>query len=168
MQLTDKEVGRFISANYGIIHKLLNTYISDEWHADVQQDILLEFVRALPRYRGDCKLQTYLHVIGLKKCMTWRREQRLKRIRMTAYNSLNHDTVATIHNVKPKPKIGDLVDEFLDSLEDGLEKWLFRDRYLYDISFDQLSVWYDIPANTAAVKVLRLRNKFAKQYKQKF
>ena len=80
---TEVLFSRHFSDVYRMVGRLLGPGASDADIEDVVQQVFLQAHRALPRFRGESKVSTWLYGIATRVVMTqlrsWRRQRRLER-----------------------------------------------------------------------------------------
>lgn len=68
-----------VEAYKQVIYKVCYVYASDKENLnDLYQEVVINLWKAYPRFRGDCKLSTWVYRIGLNTCISFLRQSKRK------------------------------------------------------------------------------------------
>lgn len=147
-----KTFTRLISENYNVIFGPVNEYVPIAWQQDVQQDILMAAWQAYPSFRGESKFSTWLYKIALHKCVEFRRRERARIARETAWSELDHEQQESRW------------DELRERMAriGSKERILLFQYYLYGVPASQLAARMGVTENHFRVLVHRLKQNICK------
>lgn len=159
---------RHQSRVYGLCARMLG---SSQEAEEVAQDVFLALYRALPRFRGDSKLTTWMYRVTLNHCKNhelYRRRRghgRHEPLEGTRDDGppreLPHggpSTDARVHRLEAS----DLLQDALDQLdEDHRQIVLLRD--VEDLSYEEISELLDVPRGTVKSRLHRARAELARR-----
>jgi len=75
---------RLVDEHRGILLKVARSFaVSDEDRDDLLQDVLIKLWTALPSFREESKVSTWIYRIALNRALTWRRDETRRRARLT-------------------------------------------------------------------------------------
>ncbi len=145
----------------------LNTQEAEE----VSQDVFLSLYRALPRFRGESKLTTWMYRVTLNHCKNhdlYRRRRghgRHEPLEGTREDAppreLPHGGPSTDAGVH-QSEAGALLQQALDQLdEDHRQIVLLRD--VEDLTYDEIGAMLDIPRGTVKSRLHRARAELARR-----
>ena len=70
----EKEFLEMISAQKRVVYKVCYIYAKDDDDLnDLFQEVVLNLWKSFPRYRGDCKMTTWVYRIAMNTCITFLR-----------------------------------------------------------------------------------------------
>lgn len=76
-QQLEKEFISLVEAHKRIIYKVCSVYAADrESLNDLYQEIVINLWKAFPRFRGECKVSTWVYRIGLNTCISFFRQSK--------------------------------------------------------------------------------------------
>ena len=148
----EKEFVELIESNKGIIYKVCLLYSDDsESHNDLFQEVVVNLWRAYPRFRGECKVQTWIYRIALNTCVSFLRKSKSK-----------PSTLPISPNIEAFAEESDfaMVKELykkIDSLN-KIDKALVL-LYLEDKSHDEISQIVGISKSNVAVRLFRIKER---------
>jgi RNA polymerase sigma-70 factor (ECF subfamily) len=144
---------------------------------DLAQDVFLRLYRALPEFRGDSTLTTYLYRIVINVAQDeWKRRRREREFVATSPGSLNEDESTewlenlpgdTLHGHARTPEqllsdaeLQSAVDEALLSLP-PVERAVLVLYHQEDCSYDAIAAALDMPINTVRTHLHRGRKRMS-------
>jgi RNA polymerase sigma-70 factor (ECF subfamily) len=153
---------------YGLCLRMLG---SSQEAEEVSQDVFLSLYRALPRFRGDSKLTTWMYRVTLNHCKNHELYRRRRgHGRHEPLDGTREDgpprelphhgpaTDASVHRLEA----GDLLQDALNQLDDDHRKIvLLRD--VEDLSYEEISDLLDIPRGTVKSRLHRARAELARR-----
>lgn len=76
-QQLEKEFISLVETHKRIIYKVCSVYAADrEGLNDLYQEIVINLWNAFPRFRGECKVSTWVYRIGLNTCISFFRQSK--------------------------------------------------------------------------------------------
>ncbi len=139
-----------------LINRICFYYASskDEYE-DLRQDTLINIWRGIPKYKGDCKISTWIYRICLNTCVTsWRKSK--KRFN---FDSLDSITEFADDSETDNEKIEQL--HYLISMLSPDEKALIM-LQLDESTYDEIADITGYNRNTVATKLKRIKEKLSK------
>lgn len=78
-QQLEKEFVSLVEEHKKIIYKVCYIYATDELNLnDLYQEIVINIWNSFPRFRGECKVSTWVYRIGLNTCISFFRKSKSK------------------------------------------------------------------------------------------
>lgn len=78
-QQQEKEFIALVEAYKQVIYKVCYIYAVDTENLnDLYQEVVINLWKAFPRFRGECKVSTWIYRIGLNTCISFFRKSRSK------------------------------------------------------------------------------------------
>ena len=128
---------------------------------DVTQDIFLAAFLGLRKFRGDCKLKTWLFTITINKCRSYRHKQKLRQLQ-----AIPIPTECVGMRMPPDAKSGSLMgEEDFNRVRRAVAALpaTYREAvvltYLQGLEADQISRIVGISKNALHVRLSRARNR---------
>lgn len=159
------EVGKesfvsIIKDNQRIIYKICYTYCNDsELRKDIEQEILEQLWKSLPRYDGRAKLSTWIYQIALNTAfLFYRNESKHKANRATV-----DDSVLTLADNSKNPEMEEkvaMLHAFIHKL-DELDKALML-LYLDKNKYRDIAEILGISETNVATKISRIKDRLRK------
>jgi RNA polymerase sigma-70 factor, ECF subfamily len=148
----EKEFVEFIESSKSIIYKVCLLYSDDsESHNDLFQEVVVNLWRAYPRFRGECKIQTWIYRIALNTCVSFLRKNKSKP--STLPISSNIDVFAEESDFAMVKELYKMIDS-LNKIDRALVLL-----YLEDKSHDEISQIVGITKSNVAVRLFRIKEK---------
>ena len=145
----------------GVIHKaksVCQTQCSAQ--RDLLSDVLLESLKAYPKFRKECKVSTWIYRIALNTCISfYRKEKNIPEI-----VSLTKDTDWTIEAHDP-------INEMLKQLYQMINQLGQLDKsiillYLEDKSYEEIAEITGLTVTNVATKLSRIKDKLKRMKKE--
>ena len=135
---------------------------------EVSQDTFIKVYKALPKFKGDSKLSTWVYKVAYNTCL-----DRIKKNK----NRFNEITINFFTEYKLKT-VGNALDaleekEQQQTIHDCLQQLASKDSFLLslfyfeELSLEEISKIVDMEANTVKVNIHRARKRLAILLKQK-
>ena len=135
---------------------------------EVSQDTFIKVYKALPKFKGDSKLSTWVYKVAYNTCL-----DRIKKNK----NRYNEITIDSFTEYKLKT-VGNALDaleekEQQQTIQDCLQQLASKDSFLLslfyfeELSLEEISKIVDMEANTVKVNIHRARKRLAILLKQK-
>lgn len=122
---------------------------STEEMKDFHQDVMLNIWQALPKFRGDSSLKTWIYRIALNTCVSTVRSERKKK-------SVNNLPDVLDENEERKKMIMELHD--MISYLGPVDKSIIL-LWLEEFSYEEISLIIGLPRNTIATRIRRAKEK---------
>lgn len=75
----EKEFVELVELYKQVIYKVCYVYAENEDHLhDLYQEVVVNLWKAYPRFRGECKVSTWVYRIGLNTCISFFRQSKRK------------------------------------------------------------------------------------------
>lgn len=150
-------------ANHGPgLYRLCKAYLGlSEEVNDLYQEVLINVWKALPGFRGEAQLSTWLYRISVNTAITYRRKQAGYEARM-ASNELEHladDESDRMEKLQTESNINQLM-ACIDRLES--DQRIVMGLYLEDLSYKEIAEVIGKDTNYVGVKLMRIKEKLAK------
>lgn len=134
---------------------------------EVSQDTFIKVFKALPKFKGDSKLSTWVYKVAYNTCL-----DRIKKNKKH-YNDVAIDSF-TEHQIKTLDNALDAMEakEQQQSIQHCLQKLASKDSFLLtlfyfeELSLEEISHIVDMEANTVKVNIHRARKRLATLLKQ--
>lgn len=148
----EQEFIGFIEENKNIIYKICFLY-SDETqsHEDLFQEVVINLWNAWPRFRGECKVQTWVYRIALNTCVSFLRKKssRPSHVPLAA----NIEVVAEESGIAMVRELYRMINT-LDKIEKAIVLLYIEER-----SHDEIAQIIGITRSNVAVKLFRIKEK---------
>ncbi|HCT94173.1 MAG TPA: RNA polymerase subunit sigma-70 [Rikenellaceae bacterium] len=142
----------FINENRNIIYKICFLYSNKlQSHDDLYQEVIINLWNAWPKFRGECKVQTWVYRISLNTCVSFLRRSKAR-----------PDSMPLTKNIEVIADEGDMVKvhelyRLIGNLG-KLEKAIVL-LYIEERSHDEISNIIGISRSNVAVKLFRIKEK---------
>ena len=142
----------FINENRNIIYKICFLYSNKlQSHDDLYQEVIINLWNAWPKFRGECKVQTWVYRISLNTCVSFLRRSKSR-----------PDSMPLTKNIEVIADEGDMVKvhelyRLIGNLG-KLEKAIVL-LYIEERSHDEISNIIGISRSNVAVKLFRIKEK---------
>jgi RNA polymerase sigma factor (sigma-70 family) len=158
---------------YGIISQSVWQLDRDEWD-DIAQNIRIEFLRAIPKFRGEneagkpCTLRSYLHKVAVRRCIKESKKKPRERNMKQAFiekrrglgDDLNLPMVEVLKNEHESAFM-----EVWAGLNEDLQFILYM-KYINGASYQEIESLKGIRSNTLRKKVKRTLEQLKKKLKR--
>lgn len=147
-----KEFVELVESNKGIIYKVCLLYSDDsESHNDLFQEVVVNLWRAYPRFRGECKIQTWIYRIALNTCVSFLRKSKSKPSMLPI--SPNIEVFVEESDFARVKELYRMIDS-LNKIDKALVLL-----YLEDKSHDEISQIVGISRSNVAVRLFRIKER---------
>jgi RNA polymerase sigma-70 factor (ECF subfamily) len=147
-----KEFVELVESNKGIIYKVCLLYSDDsESHNDLFQEVVINLWRAYPRFRGECKIQTWIYRIALNTCVSFLRKSKSKPSMLPI--SPNIEVFVEESDFARVKELYRMIDS-LNKIDKALVLL-----YLEDKSHDEISQIVGISRSNVAVRLFRIKER---------
>ena len=147
---------------YALCRGMLGTVDDAE---EAVQETFLRALRALPRFRGDASVRTWLFRIATNNTIDFIRKKKLNTLSIE--NTFTDDDGQSVSidvedvNLDPqeetiKAQKAELIQVFVDKLPAKYQK-LVRLRYFHELSYEEIAVELDAPLGTVKAQLHRAR-----------
>lgn len=158
----EERFARLHEANRGRIGRIASSYAAEADRHDLEQEILLQLWRGLPRFDGRAAQDTWVYRVALNTALTYRRRDQVRR-RHRVRASDEHATAE--HMTAPA---GDTARE-LRMLQTFLASLAPVDRgllllYLEDLSYQQIAEVLGLSESLVGVKLHRIKKRFTERF----
>ncbi|HTE34020.1 MAG TPA: sigma-70 family RNA polymerase sigma factor [Chryseolinea sp.] len=162
MQLLKTTFAEIITEHQGIINAVCAVYYSDpEDQKDARQDILIQIWKALPSFRNESKVSTWMYSVALNTV--------LARIRKDGRNVMREPRMAIHENhLTVSPFADDLQQQLKMIINElgGTEKALII-LYLEGYSHKEISGMLNITETNVSTKMNRIKDKLRQMFKSR-
>ncbi len=135
---------------------------------EVSQDSFIKVYKALPKFKGDSKLSTWIYKVAYNTCLD-RIKKNKNRYNEVAIDSFTENQIKSLDNA-----LNALEErEQLQTLQDCLQKLASKDSFLLtlfyfeELSLEEISKIVNMEANTVKVNIHRARKRLASILKQR-
>ena len=155
--MNEKEFIKFIQNNKGIINKVSNIYSrTNEDFEDLQQEIILQVWKSIPKFNSQSKVSTWLYKIALNTALNIKRKKRIVPIDIEL-NDRNLKYTASKDRFEEEIK---WLYKAIQQLND-IEKAIIL-LYLEEKSYNEISDITGFPKEQIGVKLSRAKTKLQK------
>lgn len=149
---TKEEFLILLEQNRNIIYKICYVYSTDlQPQEDLFQEVVINLWNSWPKFRRDCKVQTWVYRIALNTCISFLRKSKSRP------NSLpltqNMEVFAEDYDLARTKVLYNLINK-LDKIEKALVLL-----YIEEKSHEEISQIIGIPRANVAVKLFRIKEK---------
>ncbi len=135
---------------------------------EVSQDTFIKVYKALPKFKGDSKLSTWVYKVAYNTCLD-RIKKNNRRQSEVAIDSYTENQIKTLDNA-----LSDLEEkEQQQTIQDCLQQLASKDSFLLtlfyyeELSLEEISQIVNMEANTVKVNIHRARKRLASILKQR-
>jgi RNA polymerase sigma-70 factor (ECF subfamily) len=135
---------------------------------EVSQDTFIKIYKALPKFKGESKLSTWIYKVAYNTCLDQIKKNN-RRYDEVAIDSFSENQIKTLDNAldaleeKEQQKI---IQECLQQLA-GKDSFLLTLFYFEELSLEEISKVVNMEANTVKVNIHRARKRLGNILKQK-
>jgi RNA polymerase sigma-70 factor (ECF subfamily) len=152
MKNNEQEFITFVNENRSIIYKICFLYSNKfQSHDDLYQEVVINLWNAWPKFRGDCKVQTWVYRIALNTCVSFLRRSKLR-----------PDSIPLTRSIEAIADEGDIakINELYRLIGNlgKLEKAIVL-LYIEERSHDEIAGIIGISRSNVAVKLFRIKEK---------
>ena len=139
-----------------IIHKVCRIYTTNqEAHNDLFQEITIQLWKAYPKFRGECKLSTWMYRIGLNTAITLYRKSK-RSIQTQDFDAVLHKIESKDYDATEDEQIK-LMYKAIYQLSDIEKALVFL--YLEDKNYSEIAETLGISEVNARVKMNRIKTR---------
>jgi len=154
--MTQAEFVQLIREHNGLIQKVCNLYAATlQDRQDLYQEIIIQLWRAVPKFRGDSKLTTWMYRVALNTAISdYRKQQRI--VPMAEIDLINRELADHDKGGDEEEKLKLMYDaiRYLSEVEKALVML-----YLDDKPYEEMEDILGINQNNLRVKMNRIREK---------
>lgn len=157
----EQEFMQIVKEYERVIYKVCYLYMSPQATLnDMFQEVLLNLWKAYPKFRGDCKISTWIYRIALNTCISFTRKEK----NMPEFVTLNDET--NVHSMEKDP-----LNDMLKKLYRLINKLGQMDKslillYLEEKSYDEIAEITGLTTTNVATKISRIKDKLKKMKKE--
>ena len=145
---------KIIIQHRSIISKVCFLYAGEEEFEDYYQEVLIQLWHSLPKFRGECKISTWIYRISLNTCISFiRKNKKMKRVHFS------QEMKFWSNDVESKIQIRELY-QLINQLN-KLEKAMIL-LWLDEKSYEEIAIITGLSRNNVAVKLTRIKEKLKK------
>lgn len=151
-----EEFLEFINSNKNIIYKVCLVYSNHHTSRDdLFQEVVLNLWSSWPKFRGECKVQTWVYRIALNTCITFLRKSRSKPHQMPL--TQNIEAIADESKIETIKELYRLIST-LGKMEKAIVLLHLEER-----SHEEIASITGLSKSNVAVKLFRIREKLKQQ-----
>ncbi len=151
-----------VSRHEAILRHVVNAFAVGSDRDDLMQEVLLAVWQALPAFRGDAQLTTFLYRVSHNTAMTWRRGRQgyLRRVEQIAAGGL----------WGPGDSVDDARTEQLERVYAAIREFPPLDRsllllWLDEIGYREIAAIHGLEESNVGVRLNRARTRLMEQLK---
>ncbi|MCB0465600.1 MAG: sigma-70 family RNA polymerase sigma factor [Aequorivita sp.] len=135
---------------------------------EVSQDTFIKVYKALPKFKGDSKLSTWVYKVAYNTCLD-RIKKNKRRFNEVAIDSFKDFQLKTIDNAFDAMEIAEQQQTIQDCLQQLASKdsFLLSLFYFEELSLEEISKVVNMEANTVKVNIHRARKRLTNILKQR-
>ncbi len=151
-----------LASHGAALHRIAHVYAEgDGEDEDLYQEILMEAWKALPSFRGDSSLNTWLYRVALNTALTWRRRSARRQ---------NHRAAMTARMEAISPSVSsgsqrserEILRHFLDSLNGPSRTVLVL--YMEGLTHEEIAGVTGLSQSAVGVRIHRMKKVFVERY----
>jgi RNA polymerase sigma factor (sigma-70 family) len=156
----EKDLIGILNNHRGLIFKVCNFYCRDEEdRKDLFQEIVLQTWKALPSFRGDAALSTWMYRIALNTAITHLKKERRLQIRNVEFSDWEVPDLGS-----PDEELHQELYRAIDGL-DKLEKSVIL-LYLENKSYEEIAEILGMSKSNVGVRINRIKSKLSMTLKK--
>jgi RNA polymerase sigma-70 factor (ECF subfamily) len=164
-----KKFEEWVTAHAGILHHVVNGFAQISDRADLMQELLLAVWKAVPAFREESKVSTFLHRVTHNAALTWRRKNRNHDRRMEALRA-DQPPEFMDGSLSPADENREATADRLERLYSEIRRLPALDRSLILLSLDGLSyaemaAIHGLTESNTGSRLTRARQKLAQALK---
>jgi RNA polymerase sigma-70 factor (ECF subfamily) len=145
------------------LHRIAHVYAGgDGEDEDLYQEILMEAWKALPSFRGDSSLSTWLYRVALNTALTWRRRSARRRNHRAAMTAGIEPLGSPSVPGAPQRSERAILRHFLDSLTGPSRTILVL--YMEGLTHEEIAGVTGLSQSAVGVRIHRMKKVFAERY----
>ena len=135
---------------------------------EVSQDTFVKVYKALPKFKGDSKLSTWVYKVAYNTCLD-RIKKNKRRQNEVAIDSFTENQIKTLDNALEAMETAEQQKMIQDCLQQLASKdsFLLTLFYFEELSLEEISHIVNMTPNTIKVNIHRARNRLANILKQR-
>ncbi|MFH1567379.1 MAG: RNA polymerase sigma factor [Gemmatimonadota bacterium] len=144
---------------HGLAHRLCGS--ADE-ALDAAQETFLNLIEALPGFRGECALTTWIYRVALNTCRGRGRRRQQLRSREAPLAAEPAAREPSSHQVLEEAERRDQVRQAIDDLPDPYREVVVL-HYLQDLGYEEIAAVLEIPLGTVKVRLHRAKERLRRR-----
>lgn len=142
-----------------MLHHVANGFAAGADRHDLMQELLLALWRAVPAFRGDAKVSTYIYRVAHNAALTWKRAQRTYRAHVDRFEALSPLELSADDDAAPERAL-------LEGLYARIRELPPLDRSLIllqldGISYADIADMHGLTESNVGVRLNRLKQRLA-------
>lgn len=155
--MNEKEFTQLIRQHSGIINKVSYFYATEQMpFDDLRQEIYINIWQALPQYRGDSKVSTWIYRVAVNSALMAIRSSR-PRIKTVTFDLVLPDISSELDDAQ-RENLQTLYT-LINRLED-IEKAIIL-LWLDELPYEEIARTLGLKRNTVATKIHRIKDKLS-------
>lgn len=155
--MNEKEFTQLIRQHSGIINKVSYFYATEQMpFDDLRQEIYINIWQALPQYRGDSKVSTWIYRVAVNSALMVIRSSR-PRIKTVTFDLVLPDISSELDDAQ-RENLQTLY-ALINRLED-IEKAIIL-LWLDELPYEEIARTLGLKRNTVATKIHRIKDKLS-------
>ena len=157
----EKEFLTVIRSYERVIYKVCYLYTTPNATLnDLYQEVVLNIWKAFPKFRGECKISTWIYRIALNTCISFIRKEK----RTPEYVTLNPEVNSIMDENDP---IHDMLKQLYNMINrlGQLDKSIIL-LYLEENSYEEIAEITGLTVTNVATKISRIKDKLKKMKKE--
>lgn len=155
--MNEKEFTQLIRQHSGIINKVSYFYATEQMpFDDLRQEIYINIWQALPQYRGDSKVSTWIYRVAVNSALMAIRSSR-PRIKTVTFDLVLPDISSELDDAQ-RENLQTLY-ALINRLED-IEKAIIL-LWLDELPYEEIARTLGLKRNTVATKIHRIKDKLS-------
>lgn len=155
--MNEKEFTQLIQQHSGIINKVSYFYATEQMpFDDLRQEIYINIWQALPQYRGDSKVSTWIYRVAVNSALMAIRSSR-PRIKTVTFDLVLPDISSELDDAQ-RENLQTLY-ALINRLED-IEKAIIL-LWLDELPYEEIARTLGLKRNTVATKIHRIKDKLS-------
>lgn len=156
--INEREFASLIKEHSRIINKVSYFYSTDKMpFDDLRQEIHINIWQGLHRFRGECRVSTWIYRVAVNAALMAIRSSR-SRIKTVPFDFARLEVSSEFDDTQKENL--QMLHELIRGLED-IEKAVIL-LWLDDYSYDEIAGTLGLKRNTVAVKIHRIKEKLSK------
>lgn len=165
-----KTFEEWVSLHAGILHHVVNAFAEGDDRQDLMQELLLAVWKAIPAFREESKVSTFLHRVTHNAALTWRRKIRTHDRRMDAFRATHMPSMEASPDPAQTTTASDPTADRLARLYEEIRRLPALDRSLILLSLDGLTYTemahiHGLTETNTGSRLTRARQKLAQALK---
>ncbi|MDN3724808.1 sigma-70 family RNA polymerase sigma factor [Aequorivita sp. SDUM287046] len=136
---------------------------------EVSQDTFIKIFKALPKFKGESKLSTWIYKVGYNSCLDRLKKCKNRYVEVSIEDSFGANQLKSVENALEALETAEQQQTIQSCLHQlsGKDSFLLTLFYFDELSLEEISKIVDIAPNTVKVNIHRARKRLATILKQK-